>query len=655
VGDSYDAVVRSAAAAVGAEVCSLALYDAEADELIARRPRYTAAGRSVPQYRFPLAASPASCQVVRRGEAYISNDPASDPLYDASAQEQGLRSVLTVPVRRGQRVLGLLYALNKPGGFSEQDAQTLTALAGAAAVTLENIRLYADERERRVLNESLREVSRALMSTPTEDAALAAVLDQMWRVVRYLAAAAVVVEGETLRVAASRGGELDMELPLAEGGDLRRALEMRQTCMLTDAATLLPRLGMHRLGGRSLAAPLLAKGAVLGALVVAFEADGSSGLAEGQLINAFADHAALFLEAGEILRRERQARARAATLARITRTAVTRHEPESLLQSVAPELLALSGADRVALYLRHPRSTVLIPVADAGTHSEEQERVRELRLEMASEALAGLLEGHRPAVFDERANPAPSMLTPFANTRSQLLLPMVSRDEVIGAALLAGVGRCWTCEAAQVEFLEDVLQQVSLGVENARLFARLAQMASTDELTQLANRRRFTETFRLELSRTRRSSVPLSLVLSDIDHLKKINDGLGHPAGDAAIRHVAATLRQGRRDTDLVARLGGEEFALLLPATDLGGAVKAAERIRRELSESVVPGVGTVTVSLGVATCPEDGHTEQELIRVADERLYAAKSGGRNRVCYASSQGTLSVTAAAENDSQPEA
>jgi diguanylate cyclase (GGDEF)-like protein len=180
-------------------------------------------------------------------------------------------------------------------------------------------------------------------------------------------------------------------------------------------------------------------------------------------------------------------------------------------------------------------------------------------------------------------------------------------------------------------------------------------MASTDELTQLANRRRFTETFRLELSRTRRSSAPLSLVLSDIDHLKRINDGLGHPAGDAAIRHVADTLRQGRRDTDLAARLGGEEFALLLPATDKGGAVNAAERIRRELSESVVPGVGTVTVSLGVATCPEDGHSEQELIRVADERLYAAKSGGRNRVCYAASPGAMSVTAAADTDSHPEA
>jgi len=257
--------------------------------------------------------------------------------------------------------------------------------------------------------------------------------------------------------------------------------------------------------------------------------------------------------------------------------------------------------------------------------------------------------------FLERTNPPPSAITPFPDTRAMLVIPMVSRDEVVGAALLACVTRAQAFDPSLVAFLDDVVQQVTLGVENARLFARLAQMASTDELTQLANRRRFTESFRVELSRTRRSGAPLCLVMVDIDYLKKINDTYGHPGGDAAIRHVAEALRRGRRDTDLAARLGGEEFALLLPGTDLPGAVKAAERIRRELAESTVPGVGTVTISLGVATCPEDGQTEDDLVRVADERLYAAKSGGRNRVCYMTLPGSATATTPRTNGSRPEA
>src|SRR5438046_1166645 len=105
VGESYDAVTRSAAAAVGAESCQLALYDEDTGELIARRPRYDAPGQRVPQYRFRLDSSPASVLVLRTGEPYLSNDPATDPLYDPSVKARGVRSVLTVPVRRGARLL----------------------------------------------------------------------------------------------------------------------------------------------------------------------------------------------------------------------------------------------------------------------------------------------------------------------------------------------------------------------------------------------------------------------------------------------------------------------------------------------------------------------------------------------------------------------
>jgi len=128
-------------------------------------------------------------------------------------------------------------------------------------------------------------------------------------------------------------------------------------------------------------------------------------------------------------------------------------------------------------------------------------------------------------------------------------------------------------------------------------------------------------------------------VLVDVDHLKKVNDTFGHPAGDAAIRHVAAALREGRRDTDVVARFGGEEFALLLPGTDHLGAVKAAERVRTRLSSSVVEAVGQVTASMGVATWPQDGATEERLVWVSDQRLYAAKEAGRNKVCSAIVEG----------------
>ena len=572
--------------------------------------------------------------MVRTGEPYLSNDPGNDPLYDASVKERGVHAVLTVPVRHGGQVLGLLYALNKPGGFTADDVRALTAVAAAAAVTIENVRLYVEERDRRVLSESLREVSRALVGTLSEQAALSTVLDQMWRVVHYQAAVAVVLEGRVLRVAASRGGDPEGEMSLDQAGDLRAAFLGRKTTVLTDAATRLPRLGLRGLTGRALGAPLLAPDEVRGAIVVVFDADHVAGPGDERVVTAFAEHAALFLEAGALLRKERQARARATSVARITRIAAARHEPESLLQAVAPELMAASGADRVILYLKTTRASALSAVAWAGTTPAEEKKIAAQSLEPASSLMAPLMKG-RPVLFQDEALPPPVHVHPFAEAASLLILPLAVRDQLLGAVSLASRSRFEHFDAAAIEFLGDVAQQVALGVENARLFLALSQMASTDELTQLANRRRFTEALRRELGRARRTGLPLSLILVDVDHLKKVNDTFGHPSGDAAIRHVAAALKEGRRDTDVVARFGGEEFALLLPGTDHLGATRAAERVRVRLSTTLVDTVGQVTASMGVATWPQDGATEERLVWVADQRLYSAKEGGRNRVCAA--------------------
>ena len=255
--------------------------------MISRRPRYEATSRALPQFRFPLTSAPASARAVQTGEPYISNDPSNDPLYDPSVRERDVHCVLTVPLRRDGRCVGLLYALNKPGGFTAEDARKLSAMAPFVAVALENIRRYSDERDRRILGESLRDLTRTLVGTLAEDVALGTVLDQMWRVVGYQAAAAVVKDGEVLRVAACRGGEPGAELPLGNAGDLRAIVEGRFLGILTDSATVLPQLGITGAAGKALAAPLAVRGEVLGALVVCLEPELIPGLRDGQLVGAF--------------------------------------------------------------------------------------------------------------------------------------------------------------------------------------------------------------------------------------------------------------------------------------------------------------------------------------------------------------------------------
>lgn len=164
---------------------------------------------------------------------------------------------------------------------------------------------------------------------------------------------------------------------------------------------------------------------------------------------------------------------------------------------------------------------------------------------------------------------------------------------------------------------------------------RLRGEADLDHLTGLANRRRFRVALSREVERWRRYGVPCALLLLDIDHLKSINDTHGHPAGDLVIREIANTLIRVSRNNDTAARLGGEEFSLLLAGIDDTKAELAADRLRAILAEQPIEGVGNITVSIGVAACPAHANSERALYAASDEALYVAKNEGRNRVSVA--------------------
>lgn len=174
-------------------------------------------------------------------------------------------------------------------------------------------------------------------------------------------------------------------------------------------------------------------------------------------------------------------------------------------------------------------------------------------------------------------------------------------------------------------------------VAHKQALDRLRAEADRDYLTGLANRRRFRRALGQEVERWRRYNIPCALVLLDVDHLKKVNDAHGHPAGDRVIRAVAGALTELSRDNDTAARLGGEEFALLLAGVDSAKAIAAAERLRLAVSSQSLEEVGQVTISLGVAACPVHARTERELFSLSDSALYRAKRGGRDRTEVAGS------------------
>jgi two-component system, cell cycle response regulator len=217
------------------------------------------------------------------------------------------------------------------------------------------------------------------------------------------------------------------------------------------------------------------------------------------------------------------------------------------------------------------------------------------------------------------------------------ILPLVAADRVLGTLVAGTRARSGLGEDA-LRMLEVLAIQAAQAVLRAQLFEQTERLATTDGLTSLANRRTFQSRAEQALAQAKRYGRACAVLVTDIDHFKAVNDTYGHPAGDVVLRGVAQMLREQARDTDVVARYGGEEFAVVMPETDLRGAQVIAERLREAVAARVFPtelGPVRVTLSIGIASSPEDGTDMEVLVQLADQCLYQAKRQGRNRVVTA--------------------
>jgi diguanylate cyclase (GGDEF)-like protein/PAS domain S-box-containing protein/putative nucleotidyltransferase with HDIG domain len=328
--------------------------------------------------------------------------------------------------------------------------------------------------------------------------------------------------------------------------------------------------------------------------------------------------------AADALRVERDAQA----ALRVVATAVAAEaEPAEIFGLVAEEAARVLRADAGMVLRLDAGGAVVVGahgVADPWTGSDAPRR-----LPAAGGILEVLRSGRRPARVDAPPGSEPLREVLGRGAPASIAaVPVEAAGGLWGAVVVAGTVRGALPEGAE-ERLASFAELVGVAISNADARALLAARATTDQLTGLPNQATFHERLATEVDRARRHRHPLSLILFDLDHFKRVNDRHGHQAGDRALQELARRISRLTRAEDVLARVGGEEFAWILPETDAVGAWRASERARRAVASEPFGGIGPLTLSAGICDLERAG-SPGELFRLADVALYWAKAQGRD-------------------------
>lgn len=323
------------------------------------------------------------------------------------------------------------------------------------------------------------------------------------------------------------------------------------------------------------------------------------------------------------------------------RLRILRHNDKGILAAESPEAIARTALHHLKKLVPFDQGNVTVFDEEAGlvtvfaTAAGNGARTRTgslLSIDSFGD-LDRLRAGQPQIVEDARAHEpdSPAIAALAENgVRSFVRVPLISKDELIGALTLESPTP-GTFNREHVDITAEVADSLAIAIQQARLFEQVRQMAITDEGTGLYNRRHFFELAQRELERVRRYGGSLSAIMVDIDDFKRVNDEYGHVIGDQVLRQVARRMDEKIRETDVLARYGGDEFAILLPETDLLAAHRLAERLRHWTDSNPIPsdhGPIRISISVGVATVDEEGPDLESLLDRADQDMYASKRAG---------------------------
>ncbi len=607
---------------------------------------YIASVRDFPPRSLPAAAVAAGRPLYAVG---YRDDPRGEDVRAAVVQE-GFDTLCTAPLLDGSQPLGLLNVYHdRPHHWTADELDTIGALATQASVAIRAAQDYERMATWAAQLQSIQQLAARLSRLSSVAEIGNAIATELRQLIDYHNVRVYrLIDTELIPVAMQgQVGEYFDETPdqlrLTLGQGITGWVAANRIAQNLGNAAADPRAStipgtQDDLDESMLLAPMVFDDQVLGVVVLSklgLDQFGDDDLRLLVIYAGFAAQAIANADTTERLREqtialERQLRGQRELLL-ITESLLTTLDSRDVLESITDRLGGLIACDNVAIEVVDPASGRLTPLTARGVHAAQY-------LEPWAAGETGIatwvVEHNEPVLIqDERNDPRVNHFRDAATDSAEtfdgslIVVPLLGRGGAIGVLTIErlGLGNAFTPE--EFELVQLFAAQVSIALQNAEVFQAVEIRARTDDLTGLLNHGTFGEW----LERSVRDGSTFSLIMLDLDDFRNVNNDLGHQAGDKLLRRIAGELVRAGRDTDLVFRYGGDEFAFLLPNTDDVGALQVAERARRAVSETDT----SVSASVGVATFPTDGATATDVLLAADRACFVAKRGGRDRVVTA--------------------
>jgi diguanylate cyclase (GGDEF)-like protein len=319
-------------------------------------------------------------------------------------------------------------------------------------------------------------------------------------------------------------------------------------------------------------------------------------------------------------------------LADVFHDILSEHSLDNLLERIADTLADLVPHDTLSFYQADEAQTILIPVFARDKWAEN------ILSDQSNfgEGITGWAALHREPVRTNRAHEDPRRKTvpgtPDDEPEALITVPLIARDLVKGMLNIYRLGEDASFSDDEFELATRFADAAALALDNAQIRARLEYQAQTDSLTGLYNHRHFHERLRAELTRASRTRDSVAVLMLDIDDFKRVNDVYGHGTGDQVLRDLADLLRSALRGSDVVCRLGGEEFGVVMPSCDAGDALNLGRRLTDALDQADFGPAGGVTISVGISQGPQHAMNPRELVACSEAAMMTAKARGKNQI-----------------------